>query len=1179
MEEQRKKKYKIMAVLFSAFFVCFACVGSILLFGEKDNSHPSLKPDSDTGTTFATSPTVSTSGSWTDSGRRGTSFGGGSGTESDPYLISNAEQLAYLAYMVNSESAPAERGMYYYDDVYFRQTNHIDLSAYYWDPIGTSSPAVYFSGHYDGNGYTISGLFTPEGDTAEYSDAGLFGVLGGNLLSGHVATVENLGIVNSFVQGYENVGAIVGMGTSAIVQNCYNTSNVMTSGGSVGGIAGAGAILIIVNCYNTGNISGKYQYVGGIIGDATMSSASSCFNTGTVTGQIYYESEAKATDYVGGIGGYQGSFYNCYNTGQVWTGEVAINKGGIAGSTATSNLVSNIYGGNCTSSTGGNAGADVAGQAEYNVDLTENQFKNVSFISNEYAWKYINSDGEEVSNQWDFSIWGVDGRANEGFPYLVNSLYEIDINIWSHENAQDYRSGTMTQTYNGESYTGSDQGFRGLYVYETWTISDITPAEGYIINSISATYGTLTDNGDGTYTYMADYTRVPAGTGNWDAVINIRMTREDYTLTINPNGGTLNGSTSTTTQTVTYRDMINLATPTRTGYTFKGWQVTSGDATVTETQYLWEEQSFDGVDDYIAIGRDQMYTDKITVSIIAYMDNWSLYGSRNMRLISCTEGGGWNFESNNGYIQVPIYDSGVGYKSITLTKTWASLSSGWHEFTISFDGHNARLFIDGVMEGKSADFSSGEIGYNSTNGIFIGAEAYSTTTTPASGNYFEGIIESVIIVNDYVYGADFSQAGSFVIVHEDTTIRAIWEDTWARHYTMPEGSGTEEDPYRVSTASELAYFAYKTQIQGQESYDHIVLTDDIDLAGYDWLPMGRARGTNTGFRGTFDGQGHTISNLNVNVSGIAKNTEYGLFGLVDSGAVIKNFSIISGQVNGFDNSTGAVAGYAWSATIENVTNYVDVVGATNVGGIVGQLTRGTTISNAINNGNISGTHRVGGIVGGTEAVVATRSLLGVANTGTVTAYDCTGGIIGYGYSISISGAYNSYTATVEGDIGAYTGGIAGYLVQNCIVEGAVNTADVAGVSCVGGLLGGAANGGSLTTSYSEGLISARGSSVTEVGTLVGGASTGMAIADCYFKGTTNKSIGTYYGSLWIPASISSCYAIINGIKNVTTGTFANWVILNGMNNGNPIQKDLIFEGMTDQLPNTADLIEDWIASA
>ncbi len=1171
MEEQRKKKYKIMAVLFSAFFVCFACVGSILLFGEKDNSHPSLKPDSDTGTTFATSPTVSTSGSWTDSGRRGTSFGGGSGTESDPYLISNAEQLAYLAYMVNSESAPAERGMYYYDDVYFRQTNHIDLSAYYWDPIGTSSPAVYFSGHYDGNGYTISGLFTPSGDTAEYSDSGLFGVLGGNLLSGHVATVENLGIVNSFVQGYENVGAIVGIGTSAIVQNCYNKGNV-SGYRNVGGIIGSETIAPAYNCFNTGTVKGVYENVGGICGSAELADIRSCFNTGTINGQLYTGDDGiTVTQKLGGICGYGGASF-CYNTGEV-ARVLNTTKGGIIGDSSMEST-NNYYGGSCSSSTGGIEGVDVSGQAEYRASLNINTFKTLEFFEDTSNW-----ENADMSYQWDFSIWGVDGRANEGFPYLVNSLYEIDINIWSHENAQDYRSGTMTQTYNGKSYTGSDQAFKGLYVYESWTISNIRPAEGYLMDSISATYGTLTDNGDGTYTYEADYSRPPAGRGALDAVINIRMTREDYTVTVNPNGGTLNGSSSTTTQTVTYRDMINLATPTRTGYTFKGWQVTSGDATVTETQYLWEEQSFDGVDDYIAIGREQMHTDKITVSIIAYMDNWSLYSSRDMHLISCTEGGGWNFETDsNGNIKVPVYDSGVGYKYVTTSKSWASLSSGWHEFTFSFDGHNVRLFIDGVMEGKSANFSSGKIGYYSSNVIFIGAEAGWTTTTPAGG-YFEGIIESVIIVNDYVYGADFSQAGSFVIPRSDVTIRAIWEDTWARHYTKPEGSGTEEDPYRVSTASELAYFAYKTQIQGQESYDHIVLTDDIDLAGYDWLPMGRARGTSTGFRGTFDGQGHTISNLNVNVSGIAKNTEYGLFGLVDSGAVIKNFSIISGQVNGFDNSTGAVAGYAWSATIENVRNYVDVVGATNVGGIVGQLTRGTTISNTINNGNISGTHRVGGIVGGTEGVVATRSLSGVANTGTVTAYDCTGGIIGYGYSISISGAYNSYTATVEGDIGAYTGGIAGYLVQNCIVEGAVNTADVAGVSCVGGLLGGAANGGSLTTSYSEGLISARGSSVTEVGTLVGGASTGMAIADCYFKGTTNKSIGTYYGSLWIPASISSCYAIINGIKNVTTGTFANWVILNGMNNGNPIQKDLIFEGMTDQLPNTADLIEDWIASA
>ena len=130
--------------------------------------------------------------------------------------------------------------------------------------------------------------------------------------------------------------------------------------------------------------------------------------------------------------------------------------------------------------------------------------------------------------------------------------------------------------------------------------------------------------------------------------------RASSTVTINPNGGTYNGTTSNSTISAKYRDLVNVATPTRNGYIFNGWRVSSGSGTSREAQYLLDEQTFDGVDDFVAIGRDQMYTDKITVSLMAYMDDWSLYGSRNMRLISCTEGGGWNFENNNGNIQVPV---------------------------------------------------------------------------------------------------------------------------------------------------------------------------------------------------------------------------------------------------------------------------------------------------------------------------------------------------------------------------------------------------------------------------------------------------------------------------------------------------------------------------------------------
>ena len=636
--------------------------------------------------------------------------------------------------------------------------------------------------------------------------------------------------------------------------------------------------------------------------------------------------------------------------------------------------------------------------------------------------------------------------------------------------------------------------------------------------------------------------------------------RSSVTVTINPDGGSYNGSTSNSSISAKYRDLVNLEVPTKTGYTFKGWQITSGSGTITNTQYLWEERSFDGVDDYIALGRDQMYTDKITVSVLAYMDNWAEYGANvnAMRLISCTEGGGWNIESDSsGNIQVAMYDSGIGYKNVTTTKPWSSLSAGWHDFTFSFDGRNARLFIDDAQIACSAEFTSGKIGYYSNNVIFIGAEAGWTTTTPVDG-YFKGLIKSVVIINDYALGSyNVHDAGGYLIPQGNVTVKALWEETWAVNYTKPSGSGTDSSPYQVDSASDLAYFAYKTQIQGQESYDHIVLTDDIDLAGYDWLPMGRARGTNTGFRGTFDGQGHTISNLNVNVSGIAKNTEYGLFGLVDSGAVLKDFTILSGEVNGIANSTGAVAGYIWSATIDNVTNYANVTGNSYIGGIVGQMTRGTTISNCFNYGNVQGINYVGGVVGGTEDSTATRSIVGVTNMGQVSGHSQVGGIIGRAYHVTVESAYNGYTASVTATT-RYAGGVVGYLMNGSTVLKSVNTADVAGLECVAGLVGGAVNGGSLTTSYSEGLISARGSQVTEAGTLVGGASTGMAIADCYFKGTSNKSIGTYYGSKYVPATISNCYVKLNGTLSKTAGSFDNWTIVSGVNDNDPIQKELFY---------------------
>ena len=112
---------------------------------------------------------------WTDSGNYATSFAGGSGQEDDPYQIATAEELAYLAYLINGSSSSSWRSLYY------EQTADIDLSAHYWDAIGYSS-SRYFAGYYDGGGYIISNLFTPQSkvNTSLYNYQGLFGYVRGS---------------------------------------------------------------------------------------------------------------------------------------------------------------------------------------------------------------------------------------------------------------------------------------------------------------------------------------------------------------------------------------------------------------------------------------------------------------------------------------------------------------------------------------------------------------------------------------------------------------------------------------------------------------------------------------------------------------------------------------------------------------------------------------------------------------------------------------------------------------------------------------------------------------------------------------------------------------------------------------------------------------------------------------
>ena len=230
---------------------------------------------------------------------------------------------------------------------------------------------------------------------------------------------------------------------------------------------------------------------------------------------------------------------------------------------------------------------------------------------------------------------------------------------------------------------------------------------------------------------------------------------ETYTLTFDANGG----SVSTTTKSVVYGNTYtDLPTPTRAGYIFKGWYST-----------------FNGSSNYINYGRAYTFNNALSVHFSAYMSNWANYSN----IISCTESGGWNLESASGKPSFAIYDRGYGYKNATASIAFSSISAGWHDFDLIFNGTNATLYLDRSLIATGSNFSSGKIGYHNVNSIFVGAEAGPSATAPGSG-YFNGYIGNLVIANDTTLRPTATY-NSFTAPAQNLTLYARWEP---RTYTV-----------------------------------------------------------------------------------------------------------------------------------------------------------------------------------------------------------------------------------------------------------------------------------------------------------------------------------------------------------------------------------------------------------
>ena len=364
----------------------------------------------------------------------------GKGTVDEPYQISNRAELYWFAGLVNgtlpdgggenlSANAILTANIIVNTGVLDANKNLVsksDLTE--WEPIGARWSS--YTGTFDGQGYTISGLYFND-PFASY--VGLFGCIGAN------GKISNVGVLDSYfqfsalgggvcgvnygtvrdckntgsVRGISTIGGVCGLNEKGgIIENSFNEGTVSGTGDNarqVGGVSGYNNGTI-KSCYNTASVSGK-ESVGGVCGFNSAGTTTNCFNKGTVSGK----------ESVGGVcgNGCGVATTNCFNEGTV-SGQSHV--GGVCGyDYYYDGALTNCYYLSDTA-TGGINGKDVSGKAE---GKSIEQFK-----SGEVAW--LLNGSTSVPTEGSTLVWYQKlGDNADAYPVLKstgdNTVYQAPL--------------------------------------------------------------------------------------------------------------------------------------------------------------------------------------------------------------------------------------------------------------------------------------------------------------------------------------------------------------------------------------------------------------------------------------------------------------------------------------------------------------------------------------------------------------------------------------------------------------------------------------------------------------------------------------------------------------------------------------------------------------------------------
>ncbi|MBU1044962.1 MAG: ankyrin repeat domain-containing protein [Candidatus Omnitrophica bacterium] len=289
------------------------------------------------------------------------------------------------------------------------------------------------------------------------------------------------------------------------------------------------------------------------------------------------------------------------------------------------------------------------------------------------------------------------------------------------------------------------------------------------------------------------------------------------------------------------------------------------------------------------------------------------------------------------------------------------------------------------------------------------------------------------------------QGGSALVVAEKkgniATAKFLADQGADSNYRKDAQSGETLSEMPVSTLRDLQNIG----INPKGSY---YLTNDIDCsatvdynggAGFEPIPE---------YTGTFDGRGHTLSNLTIN----RINKKYvGLFSNIGNLGQVKNLVIFNAHIAGEDN-VGTLAGKIFKASVSNVTvrNSVVMGAGKRIGGMLGESYNGEGITNcAVRETVVKGKDQVGGLVGsiwdGTNnTIFRCEAIVDVTGTGSQI-----GGIAGYSKSGDIIESYAAGTVRGGDDVG----GIVGYTTENAGIHNCYNRCRVSGINYVAGICG------------------------------------------------------------------------------------------------------------------------------